>query len=94
MSYWTHGGKTTTYAWDAAGNRTTAGTATATNDARNRLLDDGASTYTYDSLDRVAKQGTTTFRYDGGSSNLLCDGTTDYSIHWMPTRPNGTSGRG
>ncbi|WP_317453992.1 LamG-like jellyroll fold domain-containing protein [Streptomyces sp. TRM68416] len=38
---------TTTYAWDAAGNRTRAGSTTATFDARNRQLTDASTTYTY-----------------------------------------------
>ncbi len=47
LAYWTGGGKTTLYEWDAAGNRVKAGTATATYDERNRLLTDGTSTYGY-----------------------------------------------
>ncbi|WP_228044363.1 LamG-like jellyroll fold domain-containing protein [Streptomyces ferrugineus] len=47
LAYWTHDGTTTSYAWDAAGNRVKAGSAAATYDERNRLLTDGTSTYTY-----------------------------------------------
>ncbi|MFJ9656992.1 LamG-like jellyroll fold domain-containing protein [Streptomyces griseoflavus] len=47
LAYWTGGGKTTLYEWDAAGNRVKAGSATATYDERNRLLTDGTSTYSY-----------------------------------------------
>ncbi|MGW0608304.1 LamG-like jellyroll fold domain-containing protein [Streptomyces sp. NPDC002640] len=47
MTSWTEGTSTTAYEWDDAGNRTTAGDATATYDARNRLLTDGANSYTY-----------------------------------------------
>ncbi|MBL7496454.1 DNRLRE domain-containing protein [Frankia sp. CNm7] len=38
---------TTTYGWDAAGNRTSENAAVSTFDQRNRLLSDGTSTYTY-----------------------------------------------
>ncbi|MEU3620371.1 LamG-like jellyroll fold domain-containing protein [Streptomyces sp. NPDC006872] len=48
MTSWTKDGTaTTSYEWDAAGNRTKAGSATATFDARNRQLTDGTTTYTY-----------------------------------------------
>ncbi|MEU5398821.1 LamG-like jellyroll fold domain-containing protein [Streptomyces sp. NPDC005963] len=47
MTSWTKGTTTTAYEWDAAGNRTKEGTATATYDARNRLLTDGTSSYAY-----------------------------------------------
>ncbi|WP_309235751.1 RHS repeat-associated core domain-containing protein [Streptomyces sp. TRM64462] len=43
----TNGTVTTPYAWDAAGNRTLAGTASAQYDERNRLLTDGTRTYGY-----------------------------------------------
>ncbi|MEJ8667531.1 hypothetical protein WKI71_00140 [Streptomyces sp. MS1.AVA.1] len=47
LTSWTKGGTTTAYEWDAAGNRTKAGTAAATYDARNRQLADGAKQLTY-----------------------------------------------
>lgn len=47
LSYWTNGGQTTHYEWDAAGNRVRAGAVTAEYDERNRLLTDGSSTYRY-----------------------------------------------
>ncbi|MYV46385.1 laminin G, partial [Streptomyces sp. SID2888] len=47
MTSWTKDGTTTSYAWDAAGNRTKAGTTPATFDARNRQLTDGTTTYAY-----------------------------------------------
>ncbi|MGW1326855.1 LamG-like jellyroll fold domain-containing protein [Streptomyces antibioticus] len=48
LTSWTKDGTaTTSYEWDAAGNRTKAGSATSTFDARNRLLTDGTTTYTY-----------------------------------------------
>ncbi|MFJ4468057.1 LamG-like jellyroll fold domain-containing protein [Streptomyces sp. NPDC089424] len=47
LTSWTTGGRTTAYAWDKAGNRTQAGSATAAYDARNRLLTDGTTDYTY-----------------------------------------------
>ncbi|MFF3398117.1 LamG-like jellyroll fold domain-containing protein [Streptomyces sp. NPDC002659] len=47
LTSWTNGGTTTAYSWDDAGNRTKAGAATSSYDARNRLLSDGTSTYSY-----------------------------------------------
>ncbi|MFB7455594.1 LamG-like jellyroll fold domain-containing protein [Streptomyces sp. NPDC056188] len=47
LTYWTHDKQTTHYTWDASGNRTKAGSVTATYDARNRQLTDGSTTYTY-----------------------------------------------
>jgi RHS repeat-associated protein len=47
LTSWTAGTKTTEYGWDAASNRTKAGTKLATYDERNRLINDGTSDYTY-----------------------------------------------
>jgi RHS repeat-associated protein len=47
LSSWTVGGRTTQYAWDAAGNRVRAGDEAATFDERNRLLTEGDTTYGY-----------------------------------------------
>ncbi|MFD6420903.1 LamG-like jellyroll fold domain-containing protein [Streptomyces sp. NPDC060198] len=47
LTSWTRGTTTTGYEWDDAGNRTKAGNAASTYDARNRLLNDGTTTYTY-----------------------------------------------
>nr|WP_262387273.1 LamG-like jellyroll fold domain-containing protein [Streptomyces sp. TRM49041] len=55
----TNGTVTTPYAWDAAGNRTLAGTATAQYDERNRLLADGTSTYAYTPRGTLASVRTT-----------------------------------
>jgi RHS repeat-associated protein len=81
MSYWTHDGKTTTYTWDAAGNRTKAGTATATYDARNRLLNDGSATYTYtprgtlNTVTKAANARTLTF---DAFERKITDGASTY----------------
>ncbi|MEH0549994.1 LamG-like jellyroll fold domain-containing protein [Streptomyces sp. B21-101] len=48
MTSWAKDGTApTSYEWDAAGNRTKAGSTTATFDARNRQLTDGTTAYTY-----------------------------------------------
>ncbi|WUW86264.1 hypothetical protein OG595_10230 [Streptomyces sp. NBC_01451] len=47
LTSWTKDGTTTSYEWDAAGNRTRAGSTTSTFDARNRQLTAGAQTFTY-----------------------------------------------
>ncbi|MEX5637487.1 DNRLRE domain-containing protein, partial [Parafrankia sp. FMc2] len=53
---------TTTYGWDAAGNRTSVNGVAATFDQRNRLLTDGTATYTHTPRGTLATrvQGTTT----------------------------------
>ncbi|WP_255354380.1 polymorphic toxin-type HINT domain-containing protein, partial [Frankia sp. ACN1ag] len=59
---------TTTYGWDAAGNRTAVNAATASFDERNRLLSDGSATYGYTARGtlstRVAGATTTTTVFD------------------------------
>ncbi|MEU2359777.1 LamG-like jellyroll fold domain-containing protein [Streptomyces noursei] len=47
LTSWTAGGTTTSYTWDAVGNRTTAGGSTATYDERNQLITQGDTTYGY-----------------------------------------------
>ncbi|MEV7679883.1 LamG-like jellyroll fold domain-containing protein [Streptomyces sp. NPDC088341] len=47
LTAWTNGPATTSYEWDDAGNRSGAGNAVSTYDARNRLLTDGTSAYGY-----------------------------------------------
>ncbi|WP_424643464.1 LamG-like jellyroll fold domain-containing protein [Embleya sp. AB8] len=47
LTQWNDGTTVTPYTWDAAGNRTTAGTKTATYDERNRLLTAGDTSYGY-----------------------------------------------
>ncbi|MEU5051888.1 LamG-like jellyroll fold domain-containing protein [Streptomyces sp. NPDC021096] len=47
MTSWTSGDKTTTYAWDDAGNRVKAGDVAATFDEANRQLTDGTTRYGY-----------------------------------------------
>jgi RHS repeat-associated protein len=48
LKSWTKDATTTVaYEWDASGNRTKAGSTTATFDARNRQLTNGTTTYTY-----------------------------------------------
>ena len=48
LTSWTNQSSvTTTYGWDAAGNRTSKNGVTSTYDARNRLTSDGTASYTY-----------------------------------------------
>ncbi|MGW4022511.1 LamG-like jellyroll fold domain-containing protein [Streptomyces sp. NPDC005009] len=68
LSYWTGGDRTTHYEWDASGNRVKAGSATATYDERNRLLDDGTSTYRHTPRGTLSTVGTGT-----GSRTLTFD---------------------
>ncbi|MFI6154414.1 LamG-like jellyroll fold domain-containing protein [Kitasatospora sp. NPDC051170] len=82
LTSWNGDGTTTAYTWDAAGNRTGNGTATATYDERNRLLSDGTSTYRYTARGTLAgvTTGTTddTLGYDA-FGRLITEGTTNYT---------------
>ncbi|WP_443048989.1 RHS repeat-associated core domain-containing protein [Streptomyces sp. M92] len=82
MPYWTHGDTTTHYTWDAAGNRTKADTATATYDARNRLLTDGSSTYAYTprgTLNTVTTGTTARSLTFDAFERKITDGTSTYT---------------
>ncbi|MFH9412110.1 LamG-like jellyroll fold domain-containing protein [Streptomyces rochei] len=82
LSYWTHADSTTHYTWDAAGNRTKAGTATATYDARNRLLTDGSSTYAYTprgTLSTVTTGTTARSLTFDAFERRITDGTSTYT---------------
>nr|WP_240469175.1 LamG-like jellyroll fold domain-containing protein [Streptomyces sp. OM5714] len=82
MSYWTHDDTTTHYTWDAAGNRTKAGTATATYDARNRLLTDGSSTYSYTprgTVNTVTTGSTTRAHTFDAFERKITDGSSTYT---------------
>ncbi|MFF3503172.1 LamG-like jellyroll fold domain-containing protein [Streptomyces sp. NPDC003247] len=81
MTSWTKDGTTTSYEWDAAGNRTKAGAATATFDARNRQLTDGTTTYTYTARGTLASvdsgSGTPrTLTFDAFERKITDAGTT------------------
>ncbi|MGW7287761.1 LamG-like jellyroll fold domain-containing protein [Streptomyces sp. NPDC054847] len=83
LSSWTNGTTTTPYEWDEAGNRTKAGAATATYDARNRLMTDGTSTYSYTArgtLAAVTPGGGTprTLTFDAFERKIT-DGSTTYA---------------
>ncbi|MDX3194264.1 DUF6531 domain-containing protein [Streptomyces sp. MN03-5084-2B] len=76
----TTGGVTTGYEWDAAGNRTKAGPATAAYDERNRLLTAGGTSYTYTARGTLASQtgsgGSAQFGYDGFDRLTAAPGQT------------------
>ncbi|MBD0671754.1 hypothetical protein BU198_13860 [Streptomyces sp. CBMA156] len=82
LASWTADGTTTAYTWDAAGNRTGNGTATATYDERNRLLTDGTSTYRYTARGTLAA-ATTGIKEDAlafdAFGRLISEGTTNYT---------------
>ncbi|MEU0586502.1 LamG-like jellyroll fold domain-containing protein [Streptomyces sp. NPDC006132] len=83
MTSWTKDGTTTPYEWDAAGNRTKAGSATATFDARNRRLTDGAQQFTYTARGTLASVNTGTgtvrsLRFDAFERKIT-DGATTLS---------------
>ncbi|MBE1497549.1 RHS repeat-associated protein [Amycolatopsis lexingtonensis] len=85
LTSWSAGGKTTSYAWDASGNRVQAGDRTATFDERNRQLTDGADTLTWSARGtlnaRTGPAGTVTSEFDAfdravkqGSATYAYDG--------------------
>ncbi|MFD4656187.1 LamG-like jellyroll fold domain-containing protein [Kitasatospora sp. NPDC058444] len=82
LTSWTADGTATAYEWDAAGNRTRNGTATASYDERNRLLADGTSTYRYTARGTLAAVTTGTkqdaLAYDA-FGRLITEGTTSYT---------------
>lgn len=75
-------GATTTYAWDASGNRVRAGDATFTYDERNRLISGDGVTYTYTPRGTVAtetKDGATrTLAFDA-FDRLITDGDVTFT---------------
>lgn len=79
LTSWTSGSTTTAYGYDDSGNRTQAGTLTASYDARDRLLNAGSTTYTYTARGTRATQTTgtqtTSSTYDA-FDRLITDGTT------------------
>ncbi|MEU0411504.1 LamG-like jellyroll fold domain-containing protein [Streptomyces griseorubiginosus] len=58
LTSWAKDGATVSYEWDASGNRTKAGSTSATFDARNRQLTDGPTTYTYTARGTLASVDT------------------------------------
>ncbi|WP_380286423.1 LamG-like jellyroll fold domain-containing protein [Kitasatospora purpeofusca] len=82
LTSWTADGTTTPYTWDAAGNRTGNGTATAAYDERNRLLGDGTSTYRYTARGTLVGVTTglqeETLGYDA-FNRLISDGAVTYT---------------
>ncbi|WP_052190083.1 LamG-like jellyroll fold domain-containing protein [Streptomyces sp. NRRL S-1824] len=81
MKSWTQGSTTTAYEWDAAGNRTKAGSRSATYDARNRQLTDGSTSFTYSPRGTLSKvddgSGTPrTLTFDALERKITDAGTT------------------
>ncbi|MFD0799743.1 DNRLRE domain-containing protein [Streptomonospora algeriensis] len=75
-------GTVTDYGWDAAGNRTSAGDAAASYDARNRVLSADGTTYTWSARGTLASattgEDTRTSSYDA-LGRLVDDGDTSYT---------------
>ncbi|MEU5883244.1 LamG-like jellyroll fold domain-containing protein [Spirillospora sp. NPDC047279] len=82
LTAWTHNGTTTGYAWDDAGNRTSANGVTATFDQRNRRLTDGDTTYTYTPRGNLATEtkpgNTQTYSFDA-FDRLTTSGLISYT---------------
>ncbi|AQZ68967.1 Rhs family protein [[Actinomadura] parvosata subsp. kistnae] len=75
-------GTTTSYEWDASGNRTKAGDKTYTYDERNRLLEGDGSTYTYTPRGTLAtqtKNGNTRHLTFDAFDRLINDGDATYT---------------
>ncbi len=65
LKTWTAGGKTTSYGWDEAGNRTQVDGKTARYDERNRLITDGTSDYSY------SARGTLLSKTNGSTTDAM-----------------------
>ncbi|MCK9930394.1 DUF6531 domain-containing protein [Frankia sp. Mgl5] len=65
---------TTTYGWDAAGNRTSINGVAATFDQRNRLLSDGTATYSY------TPRGTLATRVEGSTTTTSVFDAFDHLV--------------
>jgi RHS repeat-associated protein len=80
----TLGSTTTSYEWDASGNRTNNGTQTATYDERNRLQSVGGATYTYTPRGTLASKTsggqTETFSFDA-FDRLTAEGGVSYGYN-------------
>ncbi|WP_434099529.1 LamG-like jellyroll fold domain-containing protein [Streptomyces sviceus] len=79
LTSWTKDSSTASYEWDAAGNRTKAGSTTATFDARNRQLTDGTTKYTYTARGTLSSVDTGTVRsltFDAFERKINDGGTT------------------
>ncbi len=78
----TVGAKTAQYGWDAAGNRTQAGSETATFDQRNRLQSQGDTTYSYTPRGTLASKAssglTERFSFDA-FDRLISEGSQSYA---------------
>ncbi|MEU9171900.1 LamG-like jellyroll fold domain-containing protein [Streptomyces sp. NPDC048420] len=79
LTSWTKDGTSVSYGWDAAGNRTKAGSTTATFDARNRQLTDGTTKYTYTARGTLSSVDTGTVRsltFDAFERKITDGGST------------------
>jgi RHS repeat-associated protein len=81
LTSWTNpASATTSYTWDANGNRLTAGGVTSTYNARNMLLTTGSTSYTYSAvgerLSKVAGGTTTSYVYDAAGRMTTGAGVT------------------
>ena len=82
LTSWNNGTTTTAYAYDAAGNRTQAGSRTLTYDARDRLTADGTSTYTYTARGTLAStttSGTAVTTNSDAYGQVINQGTSTYA---------------
>ncbi|MFJ9614951.1 LamG-like jellyroll fold domain-containing protein [Streptomyces noursei] len=97
LTSWTAGGTTTSYTWDAAGNRTAAGGSTATYDERNQLLTQGETAYGYTPRGTLSSvnsgKGTPRHLTHDAFERRITDGDTEYAYDALDrvTRRGGTA---
>ncbi|GIH27983.1 hypothetical protein Aph01nite_62930 [Acrocarpospora phusangensis] len=75
------GGNTTTYVWDASGNRIQAGAKTFTYDERNRLISDDDATYTFSprgTMETETRAGSTRQHVFDAFDRMVSDGDATY----------------
>jgi RHS repeat-associated protein len=96
LTSWTAGGTVTPYAWDDSGNRTRAGTRTASFDERDRVLADGGDTYAYTARGTLAVRtgagNTEAFSFDA-FDRMVGDGRQTYAYDGLdrPVTRNGAA---
>ncbi|KAA2253340.1 RHS repeat-associated core domain-containing protein [Solihabitans fulvus] len=82
LATWNNGSSTTTYGYDAAGNRTQAGALTATYNARDQLITAGPTSYAYTARGTLASQttagATTSYSHDA-FDQMATAGSTGYT---------------
>ncbi|MEW2134469.1 LamG-like jellyroll fold domain-containing protein, partial [Streptomyces sp. NPDC005435] len=87
LTSWNDGSKTTTYAYDASGNRIRKGADVYTYDQRDELTSDGTHSYTYSARGTMTQEssaagGTTAYKTDASGAQIAA-GSQSYTLDAM-----------